>query len=457
MIIMPPKVCFTQLSSCWGCYQSLIDDYGSDLVSILTSIEIVYFPAVVDFKLKDLEDLPDGSVDLGFVEGNTRTSEDIHLAKLTRQKCKVVVALGSCACFGGIPSLANLYSREELIERKYVTAESIAGGKGLPTVNVPSIEESIKALHEIIDVDIWIPGCPPITDHLVAAFKYILSLPETEPADISVCDICKRDPCFLDEGILCFGAFTSGTCEMKCPNVNEICYGCTGATKNINKDKANKLIEVVTSKSALSDHEVADILKFAVLYAKIPNLNYMYVKGDPLQALGHKKDLPVKNVNINGTDIKAIDLSPFPDEVGVLLKVVADSDKFSFTEQTVCATCPRNKENKSLKGLKRDYEGGVKDQEICFLEQGYLCMGIVTKGGCGALCIKANTPCLGCYGPSPNLIDAGGKYATSIASMTTAIGVPELENKILDPAGQFYRFMTATSLFKKKQYDTGMK
>ncbi|MHA1271484.1 MAG: hypothetical protein ACTSPY_16955 [Candidatus Helarchaeota archaeon] len=452
---MPPKVCFMQLSSCWGCHQSLIDDYGADLVAVLTSIDIVYFPAVVDFKLKDLEALPDNSVDIGFVEGCPRTTDDLHELKLTRQKSKVLVALGSCACFGGIPSLANLYTKEELIDRKYNTAETIVETKGYPEENVPGILDRVPAIHEVVDVDIWIPGCPPITDHLVAAFKYILSLPAAVPSDKNICDICnlRGDKCLLNKGILCFGSLSSATCELKCPNKGEVCYGCTGATKNIAKAEAKKLVELVSTKT-LSEQEVGDILKFVILYAKIPNLGYMYVKGDPLQALGHKKaDYSVKTVEGN---IKAFDLSGYPEEIGVLLYAVGQSDHFKYTEQTVCATCPRNKENKKLKGLKRDYEGGVKDQEECLLEQGYLCMGIVTKGGCGALCIKANCPCLGCYGPSPNLADAGGKFATSIASMATAIGVPDLAEKIPDPAGQFYRFMTSVSPFKKKQNDSGM-
>ncbi|MHA1309919.1 MAG: hypothetical protein ACTSQO_03235 [Candidatus Helarchaeota archaeon] len=453
---MPPKVCFMQLSSCWGCYQSLIDDYGTDLVNILTNIEIVYFPAVVDIKHKDFEALPDGSVDVGFIEGNVRTTEDLHNAKLVRQKCKVVVAIGSCACFGGVPSLANLYTKEELIERKYTTADTIIETKGYPTENVPDILESIPAVHEVIDVDIWIPGCPPITDHLVAAFKYILALPSTTPSDKNICDICelRGDKCLLNRGILCFGALSSATCELKCPNKGEVCYGCTGATKNIAKAEAKKLIDLVSTKE-LTETEVGDILKFITLYAKIPNLGYMYVKGDPLQALGHKRaDYTIKTVE--GTGIKAFDLSGFPEEIGILLYAVSKSKHFHYTEQTVCATCPRNKEDKSLKGLKRDYEGGVKDQERCLLEQGYLCMGIVTKGGCGALCIKANCPCLGCYGPSPNIVDAGGKFTTSIASISTALGVPDIIEKIPDPAGQFYRFMTSVSPFKKKQNDSGM-
>jgi len=447
-----------QLSSCWGCHQSLIDDYGNDLITILTNIDIVYFPAVVDFKLKDLEALPDGSVDIGFIEGCIRTTEDLHNTKLVRQKCKIVVALGSCACFGGIPSLANLYSKEELVERKYKTADSIVNTVGQPKENVPDFVDYIPAVHDVIDVDIWIPGCPPITEHLTAAFKYILSLPSAEPAEKSICEICnlRGDKCLLNQGILCFGALTGASCETKCPNKGEVCYGCTGATKNIAKAEAKKLVELVSGKE-LSEEEVGAILKFVTLYTKIPALGYMYVKGDPLQTLGLKRaELPVKKVKIEGTEIQAYDLSGYPEEIGALLYAVSKSKHFKYTEQTVCATCPRNKESKSLKGLKRDYEGGVKDQQECLLEQGYLCMGIVTKGGCGALCIKANCPCLGCYGPSPNIVDPGGKFTTSIASISTALGVPDIVEKIPDPAGQFYRFTTAVSPFKRKQNDKGM-
>ncbi|MBD3229957.1 MAG: hypothetical protein GF329_17370 [Candidatus Lokiarchaeota archaeon] len=456
---MPPKVCFMQLSSCWGCHQSLVDDYGQDLIDILTSIDIVYFPAVLDFKHHDLESYEDGEIDVGIIEGNVRTTDDLENTKLVRKKSKMVISLGSCACFGGIPSLANLYTKDALIERKYNTAESITETKGYPEENVPGILDNIPAVHDVIDVDVWIPGCPPKTDHIVAAFKYLLSVPAREPSDKSMCDICnlRGDKCFLNRDILCFGPLSNADEALQYPNKKgEVCYGESGATKNIAKKEAQKLVELVTSKE-LDENEVADILKFLTLYAAIPNLGYMYVKGDPLQALGYgEADFPVKSVNIAGSDVKAFDLSGYPEEVGILVHALSQSPEFHYTEQTVCATCPRNKENKQLKDIKRDYEGGVKDQEECLLEQGYLCMGIVTKGGCGALCIKANCPCLGCYGPSPNIVDAGGKFATSLASISTNMTVPDLDKKIPDPAGQFYRFMTSVSPFKKKQNDTGM-
>ncbi|TFF90786.1 MAG: hypothetical protein EU548_01255 [Promethearchaeota archaeon] len=455
---MPPKVCFMQLSSCWGCYQSLIDNYGQDLIDILTSIDIVYFPAVVDFKHSDLESYGEGEIDIGIIEGNVRTTDDLENTKLVREKSKLVISLGSCACFGGIPSLANLYSKDALIERKYKTVESIVETQGLPTENVPGILDSIPPVHDVVDVDIWIPGCPPKTDHIIAAFKYLLSLPAREPSDQNMCDICtlRGEKCFLNRGILCFGPLASADEKLQYPNKGEVCYGASGPTKNIAKDEAQKLVKLVTSKE-LDGNEVADILKFLTLYAKIPNLGYMYVKGDPLQALGHNRaDYPEKTIELDGSNVKALDLNGFPDEIGILLHAVSKSPEFHYTEQTVCATCPRNKENKQLKEIKRDYEGGVKDQEKCLLEQGYLCMGIVTKGGCGALCIKANCPCLGCYGPSPNIVDAGGKFTTSLASISTNMTVPDLQKKIPDPAGQFYRFMTAVSPFKKKQNDTGM-
>ncbi|MFX0133118.1 MAG: hypothetical protein ACFFDN_05690, partial [Candidatus Hodarchaeota archaeon] len=77
------KVGFMQLSSCWGCHQSLLNLH-EELLEILPLIEIVYWPAVIDVKEKDLEAMSDGSIDVGFIEGMIRTEQDLNHVKLIR-------------------------------------------------------------------------------------------------------------------------------------------------------------------------------------------------------------------------------------------------------------------------------------------------------------------------------------------------------------------------------------
>ena len=84
---MPIPVAFMQLSSCWGCHQSLLNAHLG-LLPILPQLDIVYWPAVVDMKHASLEGRKDGTIVVGFIEGVARTKQDTENAKLMRKKCK---------------------------------------------------------------------------------------------------------------------------------------------------------------------------------------------------------------------------------------------------------------------------------------------------------------------------------------------------------------------------------
>ena len=134
---MPVKVAFMQLSSCWGCHQSLLNAHLG-LLPILPHLDIVYWPAVVDFKHESLVERPDGDIVVGFIEGVARTKEDTENCKLMRKKCAVIVAVGACACYGSVHGLANLWDKEDLIKRKFMETESITDAEPKePTENVP--------------------------------------------------------------------------------------------------------------------------------------------------------------------------------------------------------------------------------------------------------------------------------------------------------------------------------
>ncbi|GAI72371.1 unnamed protein product, partial [marine sediment metagenome] len=110
---MPVSVAFMQLSSCWGCHQSLLNAHLG-LLNILPNLDIVYWPAVVDFKYDSLVARKDGSIVVGFLEGVARTKQDTANIKLMRKKCSIIVAFGTCACYGSVAGLANLFDKDEL-------------------------------------------------------------------------------------------------------------------------------------------------------------------------------------------------------------------------------------------------------------------------------------------------------------------------------------------------------
>jgi F420-non-reducing hydrogenase small subunit len=117
---------------------------------------------------------------------------------------------------------------------------------------------------------------------------------------------------------------------------------------------------------------------------------------------------------------------------------------------TVCDECERKRDVKKIKKFDR-IQNIMIDAEICILEQGVLCSGPATRDGCGALCPKAGSPCIGCYGPAEGALDYGARLMTAVASVIDSNDPDEIERileGIPDPAGQFYRFNMAGSLLR---------
>jgi F420-non-reducing hydrogenase small subunit len=117
---------------------------------------------------------------------------------------------------------------------------------------------------------------------------------------------------------------------------------------------------------------------------------------------------------------------------------------------TVCDECDRKRDVKKIKKFDR-IQNVMIDAEICILEQGVICSGPATRSGCGALCPKAGSPCIGCYGPAEGALDYGARLMTAVASVIDSNDPDEIERileGIPDPAGQFYRFNMAGSLLR---------
>ena len=461
---MAIKVGFMQLSSCWGCHQSLLNLH-EELLEILSLINIVYWSAVIDVKEKDLEAIPDRSIDVGFIEGMIRTEEDLKHTKLMRRKSKLIVALGACACFGGIPGLANLYDKEDLLKRKFEEADSITNTKGCPTENVPPIEEWVELVEDFIDVDIFIPGCPPTPHQIKGAIIYLALIPlDAEFPGENICEKCdlRGNGCLLNQEILCFGSITAGPPGIKWTNDKGAVLGEYGPTAKVAEPESKKLINLIVAKfkSPLKEKEISKILEFFILFLKLSLLGYMYSNLDPLQRISTKrhKELSTKKITIENHSLTAFDLNlpKYPtitrDILEVLLFGLSKDPGFKVSQKSVCATCPRNIEEKHLTVIKRDYEG-IVNPEDCLLEQGYLCMGPATKAGCGALCPKMGLSCLGCYGPTDNVQDIGAKFINAIASISTELEPEEILEKIVDPAGLIYRFQLPASILHKKVKD----
>ena len=458
---MPVKVAFMQLSSCWGCHQSLLNAHLG-LLPVLPELEIVYWPAVVDFKLNSLKEREDGEVVVGFVEGHIRTEQDKKNAELMRKKCKILIAFGTCANYGSVAGLANLYDKEELLKCKYQDVPSLGAdnpSNGWPNdfENITPITDKVYTLPQLVDIEIKIPGCPPRTENIVSLIVYLLGVvspgPKNRNQNKVVCEKCplNKKGCLLELGKLCFGPITAEGCTLMCPKEGDPCVGCYKETAKVGK-RSKQLLDMLSTVENFDVITMKDIQKFLILYLGASNLEFAYMpKIDPIQRLAKEPESFKEKLADN---VKILEFSQAKSEIintiiGLLLYKLKDHPEFKYSQKTVCSTCDRKIVDKVFTEIKRDYEG-LPSTDKCLLEEGYICMGPATQAGCGTICPnKANAPCLGCYGPPGNIQDQGIRFLTTYSSLAQSDS-DTIKEKIIDPAGVFYRFTLASSILGKK-------
>ena len=278
-----PKVAFYWCASCGGCEEAIVD-LAEGVLKVVEAVDIVFWPVALDFKRSDVEAMPDASIDVSFVNGAIRLSEQETMAKLMRRKSKMVIAYGACAYQGGIPGLANLTEKEAILDYVYRHAPSNSDGAAnrpqLHTrvqegeLELPEFYDMVKALDDVIEVDYYIPGCPPTPKITLRAIEAILQgqLPEkgavlagdralcyecdlnsTKPEKLLVSQlkrvhqvIPERDKCLLAQGIMCLGPVTRGGCEALCVHGGMPCTGCFGPLERV-RDYGAKALSAVAS------------------------------------------------------------------------------------------------------------------------------------------------------------------------------------------------------------------
>ena len=326
------KLAFYWGATCGGCDVATLD-IEEKILDVVNIADIVLWPVAMDFKYKDVEAMEPNSVDVCLFNGAVRNSETEEIAKMLREKSKVMIAFGSCACFGGIPGLGNVANREQIfkvaykdtpstVNPEFVTPQTEMVDENGEKLTLPDFWDTVKTLDQVVDVDYYVPGCPPTVDRINDAIGIIAKFAETG-------------------------------------------------------------------------------------------------------------ELPPKGA------------------------VVA-------FEKTLCDECERKRdEEKKIKQVYRPYELKEVDPEKCLLDQGLLCMGPATRGGCGAQCVSVNMPCRGCYGPSPEVRDHGAAFLSAVASILgveeetemidegTAEEIKDLLDQVKDPLGTFYRFTLPDSMLKR--------
>ena len=142
------KVAIYWGAACGGCCVSVLDVHEK-LFDVVAAADLVFWPIALDFKYKDVEAMPDNHIDVTLYNGAIRNSENEHIAKLLRQKSKVMVAYGSCAHMGGIPGLANFTTKEDLFKRVYDETESTVNPDKVRPITKYKIQEDEKPNEDI--------------------------------------------------------------------------------------------------------------------------------------------------------------------------------------------------------------------------------------------------------------------------------------------------------------------
>jgi NAD-reducing hydrogenase small subunit len=158
-----PRVATDWLGGCSGCHMSLLD-MDERLIELLQKVELTSSP------ITDLKVPPESGVDVGVLEGAVNNDEHVHTAKRMRERCKILVALGDCAVFGGVVNMRNYFPMEESLRRAYIDNDSTVDGliPGMDDIMKPI---SARAVDKVVKVDVYLPGCPPTADQIL----YVLS------------------------------------------------------------------------------------------------------------------------------------------------------------------------------------------------------------------------------------------------------------------------------------------
>lgn len=217
-----PKTAFFELTSCEGCQLQILNKEAT-LIDFLNLVEVVNFREAIDEKSSDYE--------IAFVEGAVTRQDEVERLKEIRKNAKILVAFGSCACFGGVAQLKNRFNDLEWVKKE------VYG-------NAPIDTQPARPLSAEVEVDLHIYGCPIKKEEVEKIVVDLVVGKKVTPPKHPVCMDCKANEniCLFDLGEACLGPVTRGGCDAWCPNGRLACWGCRGPAEVANVEQLLKIM-----------------------------------------------------------------------------------------------------------------------------------------------------------------------------------------------------------------------
>lgn len=160
------KVATVWLEACSGCHMSFLD----------VDEAIIDLSSAVEFTRSPITDIKEFSpVDVGIVEGSVGNTEEEETLLDLRRNCKILMAWGNCACFGGVCAMRSNLDKEEVLKRGYIETESTFEGKIPHPPGVPALLDQVRPANQIVKVDCYVPGCPPDAKVIAYALTELLA------------------------------------------------------------------------------------------------------------------------------------------------------------------------------------------------------------------------------------------------------------------------------------------
>jgi coenzyme F420-reducing hydrogenase gamma subunit len=232
-----PKIGVFGFTGCEGC-QLQIANKEDTLLDLLGAVE------VMNFRLISLDKL--GGYDIAFVEGSITTDHDAEKLKRIRSQAKILVAMGACACLGGVHKLRDRFALADAITEVYGDHNVESG--------------AVRKISDVVSVDIELPGCPISKPEFEWLVRHLILGLEPQFPQYSVCVECKQrfNTCMFDLGMMCLGPVTRAGCNAICPRNHQGCWGCRGPADEANFES---MIDILRE-HGFSEQQIAERAQF---------------------------------------------------------------------------------------------------------------------------------------------------------------------------------------------------